>query len=38
MLTQEQIDFYHENGYLGVENVLSTEEVADLRRTTDEFC
>ena len=37
MLTQEQIDFYHENGYLGVENVLSAEEVADLRRTTDEF-
>ena len=37
MLTQEQIDFYRENGYLGVENVLSEEEVADLRRTTDEF-
>ena len=37
MLTQEQIDFYNENGYLGVENVLSAEEVADLRRTTDEF-
>ena len=37
MLTQEQIDFYNENGYLGVENVLSEEEVADLRRTTDEF-
>ena len=37
MLTQEQIDFYNENGYLGVENVLSAEEVADLQRTTDEF-
>ena len=37
MLTQEQIDFYNENGYLGVENVLSEEEVADLRRTTAEF-
>ena len=37
MLTQEQIDFYHKNGYLGVESVLSAGEVADLRRTTDEF-
>lgn len=37
MLTQEQIDFYHENGYLSVEDVLSAEEVADLRRVTDEF-
>jgi len=37
MLTQEQIDFYHENGYLGVDNVLSTDEVADLQRVTDEF-
>ena len=37
MLTQQQIDFYHENGYLGVENVLSEQEVADLRRVTDEF-
>ena len=34
---QEQIDFYNENGYLGVENVLSEAEVADLQRTTDEF-
>jgi ectoine hydroxylase-related dioxygenase (phytanoyl-CoA dioxygenase family) len=37
MLTQQQINFYHENGYLGVENVLSAAEVADLRRVTDEF-
>ena len=37
MLTQEQINFYNENGYLGVESVLSQEEVADLRRATDEF-
>ena len=37
MLTQEQIDFYNENGYLGVENVLSQEEVSDLQRATDEF-
>lgn len=37
MLRQEQIDFYHDGGWLGVENVLSTEDVADLRRVTDEF-
>ena len=37
MLTQEQIDFYHENGYLGVENVLSADEVEALQRVTDEF-
>lgn len=37
MLTQTQIDFYHENGYLGVEGVFSAAEVADLQRVTDEF-
>ena len=37
MLTQEQIDFYHEYGYLGVENVLCEDEVAELRCVTDEF-
>jgi phytanoyl-CoA hydroxylase len=37
MLTQEQIAFYHTNGYLGVENVLSAEEITELRRVTDEF-
>ena len=37
MLTQEQCDFYDENGYIGVEAVLSAEEVADLQRVTDEF-
>lgn len=37
MLTTKQINFYHENGYLGVEGVLSAEEVADLRRVSDEF-
>ncbi len=37
MLTQEQIDLYNENGYIGVEAVLSEEEVAALRRVTDEF-
>jgi phytanoyl-CoA hydroxylase len=37
MLAQEQIDFYHEQGYLGVEGVLSHDEVLALRRVTDEF-
>lgn len=37
MLTQEQIDFYHANGYLGLENILLGEEVAELQRVTDEF-
>lgn len=36
-LTQDQIDFYHANGYIGVENVLSDEEIAELRRVTDEL-
>ena len=37
MLSQEQIDFYHEKGYLGVEGVLSRAEVDELGRVTDEF-
>ena len=37
MLTQPQIDFYHEQGYLAVENVLPQEEIQELRRVTDSF-
>ena len=37
MLSQEQIDFYRANGYLGVENVISSRVVDALRRVTDEF-
>lgn len=37
MLTQAQIDAYHENGFMGVEGVFSPEEVAELQRVTDEF-
>lgn len=37
MLSAEEIAFYHENGYIVVENVLSDEELAALRRVTDEF-
>ena len=37
MLTAEQISFYHENGYLVLEDVLSVDELAELRRVTDDF-
>ncbi len=37
MLTQKQIDQYHRDGYIGVENVLSPEEVDELRKVTDDF-
>ncbi len=37
MLNAEQISFYHENGYLVLEDVLSVDELAELRRVTDEF-
>lgn len=37
MLSQEEISFYHENGYLVVEDVLSAEELTALQRVTDEF-
>ena len=37
MLTQDQIDFYRENGYLGVEGVLTPAQVEELGRVTDEF-
>ncbi|MFW6174622.1 MAG: phytanoyl-CoA dioxygenase family protein [Chloroflexota bacterium] len=36
-LTQEQVDFYKENGYIAVEDVLTEQEIADLRRVTEEF-
>ena len=34
-LTDEQVAFYHDNGYLVVENVLSPEKLAELRAETD---
>jgi ectoine hydroxylase-related dioxygenase (phytanoyl-CoA dioxygenase family) len=37
MLSNEQIEFYHENGYAGVEGVFSSNEIAALREVTDEF-
>lgn len=37
MLSQSQIDFYHENGYLGVDKVLPDAFVEELRRVSDDF-
>ena len=37
MLTQEQVEFYHREGYLGLENVLPADDVEALRQATDEF-
>ena len=37
MLTQAQVDFYHTNGYIVVENVVSAKDIAELRTITDEF-
>ena len=36
-LKRDQIEFYREKGYLGVEGVFSAVEVAELQRVTDEF-
>ena len=37
-ITQHQIDFFQENGYLVVENALSPEEVQGLRQETAQIC
>ena len=37
LLSQDKVDFYDDNGYLAVSQVLSREEVEELRRTIDEF-
>jgi phytanoyl-CoA hydroxylase len=37
-ITPEEVAFYHENGYLVVENALSPEEVAELRAETTAIC
>lgn len=37
MLTPTQIQFYRDQGYLGVENVFSPAEIAELRQVTDDF-
>lgn len=37
MITDAQVESYRENGFVVVEGVLSPDEVAELRRTTDEM-
>ena len=37
MLTQEQVEAYHAQGYISVEGVFSDTEIEELRRVTDEF-
>lgn len=37
MLSSQEVEFYRENGYLGVENVLSREELEVMRGVIDEF-
>lgn len=37
MLTNTQIDAYHENGFVGIEGVYSPDEILELQRVTDEF-
>ena len=37
MLTQDQIDTYHEDGFILVEDVITPEQLARLREITDEL-
>ncbi len=37
MLTDLEIDRYHDQGYIGVENVLSSEEIQGLREVSDQL-
>ena len=37
MISSKDVEYYRENGYLGVDGVLTTDEVAELRRVTDEL-
>ena len=36
-LTDEQIAEYRKNGFIGVNDVFSTEEVEELRKVTDDY-
>ena len=37
MISEQDVAFYNENGYLVVPNVLSADDVAELRQVTEEF-
>lgn len=36
-LTPEQVQYYRDNGYIVASNILSEDEIADLRKITDDF-
>jgi ectoine hydroxylase-related dioxygenase (phytanoyl-CoA dioxygenase family) len=36
LVSQEKIDFYHENGFVQIDDVLTPEEIAELAETMDE--
>ena len=36
-LTKDNIEFYHNNGYLAIQNILTLKEILELRKVTDEF-
>jgi phytanoyl-CoA hydroxylase len=36
-LSPDEVDFYRENGYIGVENVFTASEMAELNAVVDEF-
>lgn len=38
MITQKQVQEYDEKGFIVVENALAPDELAELRRVTDELC
>ena len=37
VLTQQQVNFYNQKGYILVDNVLSKEEISELSDVTDTF-
>lgn len=37
MLGQKEIEFYHQNGYLSINNVIPDDILTELRQVTDEF-
>lgn len=37
-ITQEQVEFYHENGYLALEKALNAEEIEELLQEATKIC
>src|SRR5699024_4967726 len=36
LISQDKVDFYEENGFVQVDNVLNSEEIAELKQYTEE--